>query len=906
MDAIVDVYALATAGDDPLVAHQSEMLRGRRLIEADRFLNGSDVLLAALVENLEDLEPRGMADAFEHLRGLEDRVRADAESLGVSHSCKYIYLFFHVKPFSHPPGLVPSAARITVLAVTRPRSPAPLLLASILALSGCERGESPSTGAGALAPVESLTVRAIFAPPGPDGTLLRDLTWRPDESAVAFLAPASRDSATGEEILALWQADPASGERRRLLGAEELLGGERQTFGEAEEALRERLRLSARGITAYQWSPDGTRVLAPLSGDLYEVDLGTRAARRLTDTPAAEFDARYAPDGSRIAFVRDGDLWMLDVATRAARRLTTGANDTLSHGVAEFIAQEELGRRRGHWWSPDGSRIAYTEVDEGRVPVFALADYREPYGGLAQQRYPRPGDPNATVRLWVARVDSLAPGDSLAPAVRMDVPAGPNWYLTRVAWHPDGRRLVVQVMPRDQDELRVLLVDAETGAARSLIVERDEEWVPVGDDPIWLSDGGFLWTSERDGWRHVYRYGPEGSLRGAVTEGDWSIAEVASVDEGRGWVYFTGHLSGPFERHLYRARVDGSPAEPGRARIERVSREPGWHDALFAPDHRRYLDTWATATRPPAVSTRDADTGERLAWIEENPAERLDEYGLVRPEFRWVRPIGSDGEMRDDSLPAALWRPRDFDPERRYPVLVYTYGGPGAQVVVDDWLSRGRGLWHQLMVQRGFLVWSCDGRGSGARGKAWVETVHRRLGMLESEDQAACVRALWRNEPAADSTRTGIWGWSYGGFMAGRALVQEPATWSAAAAVAPVTDWRDYDTAYTERYMERPAENKEGYEETSVIPAAAALEDPFFLAWGTTDDNVHPVHSERLVDALIHAGRLPEVHLFPGRGHAIGDPPARVTLFSALTAFFTRHLGGPTIRPDRNNPRQGE
>ncbi|MDX1623812.1 MAG: S9 family peptidase [Gemmatimonadota bacterium] len=758
---------------------------------------------------------------------------------------------------------------------------APLAALLVSLVSGCG-GAGPPEGSEAEAP---LSIREIFAPPGPDGALLRAVTWRPGGEAVAFLAPTERDTATGEEVLSLWLADPRTGERERLVTAEELLGAERQTFGQEEAALRERLRLSARGITRYRWSPGGERILLPLSGDLFLFDVASRRARRLTDTEAAEFDPRWDPTGERVAFVRDGEVWVLDLETGRERALTSGASDTLQHGVAEFIAQEELGRRRGWWWDPEGKRIAYTEVDLAGVPVFALTDYREPYGGLVRQRYPRAGDPNAVVRLFVVPAGGGTPRE-------MAIPSGPDTYLGRVSWHPNGEDLVVQTMTRDQDAIRVLLVDAATGRSRDLFVEQEEgtEWVRLHDDLTWLPGGDFLWTSERTGWRHVYRYGPDGAVRRAVTAGAWPVVSIEAVDPAAGWVYFTGHADGVFERHLYRAPLDATGPD---STPERVSREPGWHDPTFDPGADRYIDTWSRATKPPSFAVHAAASGERIAWVERN---RLDELaaGFVEPDFRWVHPIGSDGEARDDSLPTALYRPPDFDPEASHPVLVYTYGGPGAQVAKDDWISRGRTPWHQVMVDRGFLVWSCDGRGSGARGKAWVETVYRRLGVPETADQAACVRALWEEVPAADPDRTGIWGWSFGGFMAANALVREGETWAAAAAVAPVTDWRDYDTAYTERYMETPAENPEGYEETAPVNFADRMRSPFFLAWGSGDDNVHPVHSVRLVDALIAAGHPAEIHLYPGRGHAIGDPPARIALFEALTDFFLRELTPPS------------
>jgi dipeptidyl-peptidase-4 len=770
---------------------------------------------------------------------------------------------------------------------------AALLVSSFLA--GCEREPSAQRGEPGVVDA-ALTVEAIFTPPLPDGAVLRSVGWKPDGSAVAFLYPARSDTATGEEVLELWLADPATGARRRLLGVEELLGGQRQTFGAEEAAARERLRLSALGITSYVWSPDGARLLIPLSGDLWEYDLVAGSARRLTSTSEAEFDPHYSPDGRRIGFVREGDLYVLDLATGDERRVTPGASDTVTYATAEFIAQEELGRSRGWWWAPDSRRVAYTEVREAAVPVFPIVDYRKPYGDLVRQRYPRPGDPNATVRLFVADAGGGAP-------VTIRIPSGPDWYLARVEWHPNGQDVVVQTMPRDQDSIEVFLVDGRTGRPRPLLVERGERWVDLSDDLTWLPDGDFLWMSARTGYNHIYRFGPDGALRHPVTGGAWPVISIAAVDAERGWVYFSGHAAGAFDRHLYRARLDGTAAEATvgaagdtTAPLQRVSVEPGWHDAVFAPDERRYLDTWSRSVKPPSVAVHDAATGRRIAWIEEN-AEALRGWTLVEPEFRWIRPVDSDGAARADSLPALLYRPRDFDPGASYPVVVYTYGGPGAQVAKDDWLTRGRALWHQLLVDRGFLVWLCDGRGSGARGRAWVEIVHRRLGALETEDQAACARALWREVPQADSTRTGIWGWSFGGYMAANALARFPRVWAAAAAVAPVSDWRDYDTAYTERYMELPSENEEGYDETAPVRFIERIEDPFFLAWGLTDDNVHPVHSVRLVDAMIAARRPVEVHVFPGRGHAIGDPPARIALFRALTEFFERNLRAPRASP---------
>jgi dipeptidyl-peptidase-4 len=729
---------------------------------------------------------------------------------------------------------------------------------------------------------KDLTVERLFEAPDLAGPSLRLARFSPDGRYVSYLR--GRDDAP--TVYDLWAYDIAAGRHRVLVDSRVLVPQEGALSAE-EEARRERQRIAAlRGIVEYQWSPDSRALLFPLAGDLYHYDLakpGARAVRRLTATESFETDPRYSPRGRYVSFVREQDLYLVEVATGRERRLTSGGGGLVSHGVAEFIAQEEMNRDTGYWWSPDERHIAYARVDES--PVAELERFEIGASGIRvlRQRYPATGAANAEVRLAILALDSgeVAWAD-LGEA---------DHYLARVHWFPEGDRLLVQRQSRDQKRLDLLAFPLSGGTGRALFSERSETWVGLHDDLYFLPGRReILWASERSGHNHLYRYGYDGSFRGAVTAGDWDVIgewqapAVCGIDERRGRVYFMATKKSPIERQLYVADLGAGAAREPVA----LTADDGWHAVTMSADARRMIVLYSSPRQPPQLSLRES-SGRRLAWLVEN---RLDAAHPYAPY------LDRHSHPEYGRLPAAdgteLWwqmtKPADFDPGRRYPVVLLVYGGPTVQTVMRRWGDRRGGQAAQLLAQRGYLVFALDNRGSGGRGQKFTEALYRRLGQVEVQDQLAGIEWLKR-QPYVDPARIGVFGWSYGGYMSLMLLGQSPGTFAAGVAGAPVTDWRLYDTHYTERYLGTPQENPEGYRLANVLTHAPAIRDRLLLIHGMADDNVLFTNTTLLVPALVGSGALFEMVPYPGSRHAaLSFRDTGVHGWKAILDFFDRHL----------------
>jgi len=665
--------------------------------------------------------------------------------------------------------------------------------------------------------------------------LPRSATFSHDGERVFYL----RRDEDEKDLANLWVYDIGRKRHDLLLRGEGL-----QKLTTAQRAARERRRERGSGIGRFHVNPKDDRVLIPISGDLHLLDAGK--LRRLTETKPPERNPRWSPDGESIAFVRDEDVWVLRDG-RETRVSHLGEFDKLRCGLPEFIAMEELGRHEGFWWSPDSASIAYVVTDSRAVPTFFLHDYLDVRGKPIEQEYPRAGDANVK---WTLMVVPAGGGKPVRMAVQGE-------YLVRVDWMPDGA-LAVQVSDRPQRRLTLYRCDPATGEARTLLEETSDTWVRVHRDLHFLGDGRFLWTSERSGRRHLYLW-EQGKLR-ALTSGDWDVAGVLGV--GNGVVDFTGSRESPRERHLYRVAVDGTG-------LKRLTREPGWHGIVRGPDGRRFVDTYSRADLPPTVRLLEGGSARTLA--QSDPVE-----GVRAPEFLTV--------PADDGTPlhAMLFRARGSAPG---PALIYCYGGPESHLVSDRW-SGHRTLWHTRLTQLGYTVMIVDGRGSGGYGLPFSRVVSGRLCDWEVRDQAAAARWLAKQGYGP----VGIWGWSYGGTLTLMCLLHAPDAFAAGVSIAPVTDWRDYDTAYTERYLGVPQKRPEAYALSSPITEAARLRRPAFLAHGFMDDNVHFRGAVAFVDSVQKAGRTIETDFYPRGAHGIGDDKARRLLFGRIEDFMARHL----------------
>ena len=666
----------------------------------------------------------------------------------------------------------------------------------------------------------------------------------------------------------LWEVEAADGDRQRLVAAGELVPA-----GDSVPL----------AIDGYEFSPDGRRLLIftdaqkvwrdRTKGRYYLFDLTSRELEPLSREPGWQMFAKFGPDSRRVAFVREHDLHVVELATGEERALTTtGSQDTIN-GTTDWVYEEELGLRDAFRWSPDGDRIAYWQLDQGPIPPFYLVDESALYPELQPVRYPKAGTENSEVRVGVL---GLQDGETRW----LDV--GDPEYVPRMEWVDDST-LAVQTLNRHQTRLEIRLADPATGGSRAVMAETDSAWVDL-DEPLTWIDGGarFVWSSRRDGRNHLYLFGRDGELVRQLTDGPWDVTGLLGVDEERGRVWFQAGHPEPFHRSVGWAPVGGGEVRwvsgPG------AGADGGSHDADLSPDYTYLFDTRSTIATPPVTRLRRA-SGRTVRTLVDNAAlrARLDSLGLSEPRFSQVT-------AADDSTRLNAWmiRPAEFDSTRAHPLLMYVYGGPGIQTVRDRW-GGTRYLWHQLMADRGFVVASVDNRGTGARGRDFYKQVSLRLGQLETADQLAAARQL--GERAwIDADRIGIWGWSYGGYMTLLTTLRGEGVVDAGASVAPVTHWKFYDTAYTERYMRTPAENPDGYRLGAPLTWADELRAELLIVHGTGDDNVHPQNTTMMVDALERAGKQFRMRLYPNKTHSIAGSDTRVNLYGLLTSFFEEEL----------------
>jgi dipeptidyl-peptidase-4 len=707
-----------------------------------------------------------------------------------------------------------------------------------------------------------LTVERIYSEPSLSGHPYTGIAWSPDGQKISYFKeiPGGQGGSGKKEI---WEMDATSGNTSQLVASDKLA-----SLVPASTAATQATGLGRRAAPPYQWAPQGTALLFQGATSLAWFDLKTQSGRTLVSGEGSIADPKISPDGQYVSFVRDHNLWLVSVADAKFRALTKGGTEEIRKGELDWVYPEELAITTAYWWAPDSSAIAYLEMDERKVETYPVLDFSSYQGEVEEQRYPPAGGHNPVVRVLVAPIRG---GDSRA----MDTGTETDIYIPRVNWLVDSKHVAIQRLNREQTVLDLLIADTASGRSRSVITVKDQYWINVGDDLHFLKDGKrFLWSDERSGYRHLYLYDLDGKQLGQVTKGDWEVSGVQAVDEVKGRIYFAATEKSPLERHLYRVALDGSG-------FTRVTREAGTHALKASPDGSAFLDTYSNSMNPPRQELIRAD-GSRIGMIYENKPGELAEYRLSPVEFLSVK--SHDGIQ----LIAMMIKPPDFDPGKKYPVLVFTYGGPHAQVVVNNW-GGANFLWHQMMAQKGYIIFALDNRGSAGRGHLFEEPIHYRFGAQELSDQRDGAQYL-KSLPFVDPSRLGIWGWSYGGHMTLHAMFEDPEDFKAGFAGGPVTDWHYYDSIYTERYIGVLPQHEQSYSESSPLEKAGNLQGKLLIAHGTADDNVHFANTLAVINELIESGKFAEVMPFPGRGHGVSDLPARRVLMNRVTQFFLDNL----------------
>jgi dipeptidyl-peptidase-4 len=602
----------------------------------------------------------------------------------------------------------------------------------------------------------------------------------------------------------------------------------------------------------------------------YVFDLDTRKVTPISTQEGKQQYATFSPDATKVAFMRDNDLYITDLTSGNEIRIThDGKYNYIINGGSDWVYEEELSFAKAFFWSPDGKKIAFYKFDESQVREFSMMLYDSLYPTVYKFKYPKAGEKNSDVSIHIY---DLAENSTKT----IDTGTEKDQYIPRVKWTQDPSTLLILRMNRHQNHLEYLFANANTGDTKVILEERDKYYIDINDDLTFLKDGKhFILTSERDGYNHVYLYDISGKLIRPITKGNWEVTNLYGIDEKSGTLYYQSTESSPLERDIYSIHISGN-------KKRKISTQTGTNSATFSADFSYYILNHSSVNAPPYITLNNNKNGKVERVLEDNSLAKQTamEYGIIPREFFQFN------TSENISLNGYMIKPKNFDKNTKYPVLMYVYGGPGSQNVANSW---AHSVWFDYLAQKGYLIVCVDNRGTGFRGAEFKKMTYMNLGKYETIDQIEA--AKWLGEQSyVDKNRIGLWGWSYGGYMASLAITKGADVFNTTIAVAPVTSWRYYDTIYTERYLRTPQENPEGYDDNSPINFADQLKGNFLLVHGTADDNVHFQNSMMFSEALIQANKAFDQAYYPNKNHGISGGNTSIQLYTKLTNFVLNNL----------------
>lgn len=733
---------------------------------------------------------------------------------------------------------------------------------TLFALTACFKSESPNN-------TKKLTIQRLFESPNLNGKSPRRAKFSNSGKMVGFLQAKKENRL----VMDLWTMDTQTGEKNLLVDSKGILD-KKEILSEEEKARRERMRIQSKGIINYFWAPDDNSILFPLGGDLFLYNLKTKNSTRLTTTKEYETDIRFSPKGTYASFIRSKNLYYIHLKTRKEIKVTTGGGENnIKYGMAEFIAQEEMKRQTGYWWSNDEKYLAYTKVDETPVKLVTRYDITADKVKPVEQRYPETGTANVTIEMAVAQIKDHRPSNTKW----INLGKNKDIYLPRVKWTQKTGLLSYQVMERHQQILKLYFYNYKSNASENILTETQKSWINLNSTPLFLKDKDeFIWVSERTGFKHLFLYNYNGDLIQQLTSGPWQVRKLLSLNEADKIVYFTATKKSPTENHLYSTQFDKNKD------LKQISNVEGWNSPRFSKDSKFYINYFSNPTTPWQVSVHKS-SGERTGYVEEN---KLDKNHPLRPylssfsEWEFGNFKASDGHI----LHYKILKPQNFSKSKKYPLLLSVYGGPGVQLVTKMWQ---RNL-HQIMTQAGFIVLSVDNRGTPGRGVDFERAIYKRLGHLEAKDQLAGINHITQ-KGFIDKSKINVFGWSYGGYMTLMLMSKYPEVFNAGVSGAPVSDFSLYDTYYTEKYLSTPQQNPKGYEQTSVLPLLKNLKGRLMIVHGMADDNVLFTNTTKAFSELQKHGKIYESIVYPGAKHGIYGKHNKVHFNTSLMDFLNRY-----------------